>query len=92
MASELNALGRRAARLASQSPMTADLTRALLQRAIKQMVASFPVYRTYVDFSGSPAEADRRDVARASARARRIDPDVHPSAFDFLQNVLMAET
>jgi (1->4)-alpha-D-glucan 1-alpha-D-glucosylmutase len=92
MASELNALSRRAARLASQSPMTADLTRALLQRAIKQMVASFPVYRTYVDFSGSPAEADRREVAWASARARRIDPDVHPSAFDFLQNVLMAES
>ena len=53
MASELNALGRRAAHLAAQSPMTADLTRALLQRAIKQIVASFPVYRTYVDFDGS---------------------------------------
>jgi (1->4)-alpha-D-glucan 1-alpha-D-glucosylmutase len=92
MASELNALGRRAARLASQSPMTADLTRALLQRAIKQIVASFPVYRAYVDFAGSPAEADRRDIAWATARARRFDPDVHPSAFDFLQNVLMAET
>jgi (1->4)-alpha-D-glucan 1-alpha-D-glucosylmutase len=25
-------------------------------------------------------------------RARRSDPDVHPSAFDFLQNTLMAET
>ena len=92
MASELSALGRRAARLARQSPMTADLTRALLQRAIKQMVASFPVYRTYVDFAGSPAEADRRDIAWASARARRMDPDVHPSAFDFLQNVLIGET
>ena len=92
MASELNALGRRAARLARQSPMTADLTRALLQRAIKQMVASFPVYRAYVDFVGPPGEADRRDVAWASARARRMDPDVHPSAFDFLQNVLIGET
>ena len=92
MASELNALGRRAARLAAQSPMTADLTRALLQRAIKQIVASFPVYRTYVDFAGSPADADRRDIAWAITRARRIDPDIHPSAFDFLQNVLMAET
>jgi (1->4)-alpha-D-glucan 1-alpha-D-glucosylmutase len=92
MASELNALGRRAARLASQSPMTADLTRALLQRAIKQMVASFPVYRAYLDFAWPPAEADRRDIAWASASARRMDPDVHPSAFNFLQNVLMAET
>ena len=92
MASELNALGRRAARLAAQSPMTADLTRGLLQRAIKQLVASFPVYRTYVDFSGAPTEDDRRDIAWAVARARRSDPDVHPSAFDFLHNVLLGET
>jgi (1->4)-alpha-D-glucan 1-alpha-D-glucosylmutase len=92
MASELNALGRRAAQLAGESPMTADLTRALLQRAIRQVVANFPVYRTYLDFTGMPADADRRDIAWAMTRARRSDPDVHPSAFDFLQNMLMAET
>jgi (1->4)-alpha-D-glucan 1-alpha-D-glucosylmutase len=92
MASELSALGRRAAQLAGQSSMTADLTRALLQRAIKQTVANFPVYRTYLDFAGPPAEADRRDIAWAITRARRSDPDVHPSAFDFLQNALMGET
>ncbi len=92
MASELNALGRRAAQLAGESPMTADLTRALLQRGIKQVVANFPVYRTYLDFAGMPADSDRRDIAWAMTRARRSDPDVHPSAFDFLQNTLMAET
>jgi (1->4)-alpha-D-glucan 1-alpha-D-glucosylmutase len=91
MASELNALGRRAAQLAGASPMTADLNRALLQRAIKEVVANFPVYRTYLDFTGMSADADRRDIAWAIARARRFDPDVHPSAFDFLQNTLMAE-
>ena len=73
--------------------MTADLTRALLQRAIKQIVASFPVYRTYVDFAGSPAGSrPARHRLGGYARAPRIDPDVHPSAFDFLQNVLSAET
>ncbi len=92
MASELNALGRRAAQLAGESPMTADLTRALLQRAIRRVVANFPVYRTYLDFAGMPADADRRDIAWAMTRARRSDPDVHPSAFDFLQKMLMAET
>jgi (1->4)-alpha-D-glucan 1-alpha-D-glucosylmutase len=92
MASELNALSRAAARLAGQSPMTADLTRSLLQRAIKQTVASFPVYRTYIDLTDSSVEADRRDIAWAITRARRVDSDVHPSAFDFLQNVFLAET
>ena len=88
MASELAALGRAAARLARQSPMTADLTRAILTRAIKAIVACFPVYRTYVDLSGGVAETDRRDIAWAIARARRLDPDVHASAFDFLENLL----
>ncbi len=88
MASELGALGRAAARLARQSPMTADLTRAILTRAIKAIIACFPVYRTYVDLSGALAEADRRDIAWAVARARRFDPDVHASAFDFLESVL----
>ena len=92
MASELNALGRAAARLARQSPMTADLTRGLLQRAIKEIVADFPVYRTYVDLAGALSEADRRDIAWALSRARRFDPDVHASAFDFLESVLTAET
>jgi (1->4)-alpha-D-glucan 1-alpha-D-glucosylmutase len=92
MASELNALGRAAARLARQSPMTADLTRSILQRAIKQVVANFPVYRTYVDLTASPSDADRRDIAWAMTRARRFDPDVHHSAFDFLEAVLSAGT
>ena len=91
MASELGALGRAAARLAHKSPMTADLTRAVLTRAIKAIVACFPVYRTYVDLSGALAEADRRDIAWAIARARRLDPDVHASAFDFLESVLTGE-
>ncbi len=91
MASELGALGRAAARLARESPMTADLTRAILTRAIKAIVACFPVYRTYVDLSGAVAEADRRDIAWAVTRARRLDPDVHASAFDFLERVLTGE-
>ncbi len=62
MASELAALGRAAAWLARQSPMTADLTRTLLTRAIKAIVACLPVYRTYVDLSGRVADADRRDI------------------------------
>ena len=91
MASELGALGRAAERLARRSPMTADLTRALLTRAIKAIVACFPVYRTYVDLSGALTEADRRDIAWALARARRFDPDVHRSAFDFLESALAGE-
>ena len=49
MASELNVLARDAARVARQNPRTADFTRNILQRALREIVACFPVYRTYVD-------------------------------------------
>jgi (1->4)-alpha-D-glucan 1-alpha-D-glucosylmutase len=87
MASELNAIGRSAARLARQNPMTADFTRQILQRAIKQVVASFPVYRTYLDMTGEATEADQRDLDWALSVARRSDPDIDPSVFDFIRAV-----
>ena len=54
MASELNVLARAARRVAAQNPRTADFTRNILQRALKQFIACFPVYRTYVDGDASP--------------------------------------
>ncbi|MGO9420348.1 malto-oligosyltrehalose synthase [Roseiarcus sp.] len=91
MASELGALARAAARLADQSAMTADLTRMILQRAIRQIVANFPVYRTYVDLAGAVDDADRRALGWAFARGRRSDPDLDPSAFDFLEAAMRAD-
>ncbi len=91
MASELNVLGRDAGRIARQNPMTADFTRNILQRAIKQIVASFPVYRTYIDMDGAQEAADRRDLDWAMAQARRGDTNLDPSVFDFLHKVLSGE-
>ena len=51
MASELGVLAREAGRVARGNPRTADFTDNVLQRALKQIVACFPVYRTYVDGS-----------------------------------------
>jgi (1->4)-alpha-D-glucan 1-alpha-D-glucosylmutase len=81
MASELNVLARDAARIARQNPRTADFTRNILQRGLKEIVACFPVYRTYVDGTGKPTEADRRDIEWAVAQARRNETDVDPSVF-----------
>ena len=76
MASELNVLARDMARLARQNPRTADFTRDLLRRAIKELIACFPVYRTYIDSSG---ELDERGPARpelgAGAGAAQRDRD-----------------
>ncbi|WP_149540248.1 malto-oligosyltrehalose synthase [Siccirubricoccus phaeus] len=91
MASELNVLARDAGRIARQNPKTADFTRNLLGRALRAIIAAFPVYRTYVDGNGTPAEADRRDLDWAVAWARRSEPDLDPSTFDFLHRLLSTE-
>jgi (1->4)-alpha-D-glucan 1-alpha-D-glucosylmutase len=91
MASELNVLARDAARIARQNPRTADFTRNILQRALKEIVACFPVYRTYVDSAAAPTEADRRDIEWAVAQARRNETDLDPSVFDFLHRLLTTD-
>ncbi|MBH0237524.1 malto-oligosyltrehalose synthase [Methylobrevis albus] len=94
MASELNVLAREAARIAASNPCSADFTRNLLQRALKEVVAAFPVYRTYVDQDvedGRTDAADRRDLDWAFAHARRADASIDPSAFDFLYRLLSGD-
>jgi len=91
MASEMNVLARVATRVSGQNPRTADFTRNILQRALTQIIACFPVYRTYVDSDAAPAEADRRDLDWAVAQARRNEPDVDPSVFDFLSRLLSTD-
>jgi (1->4)-alpha-D-glucan 1-alpha-D-glucosylmutase len=91
MSSELNVLARDAGRVARENPSTADFTRNILHRAIKQVVACFPVYRTYLDMGGTPTSGDRRDLDWALAHARRKEADLDPSVFDFLGRLLSAE-
>ena len=91
MASELNVLARDAGRIARQNPRTADFTRNILGRALREIVAAFPVYRTYVDSAASPSDADRRDLDWAVAQARRNEPDLDPSVFDFLHRLLSTD-
>jgi (1->4)-alpha-D-glucan 1-alpha-D-glucosylmutase len=91
MANELNVLALAAARVARQNPLAADFTRNILQRALKEIGACFPVYRTYVDGTADPSEADRRDIDWAVTQARRIETDVDPSVFDFLHRLLTTD-
>ena len=91
MASELNVLGRDAGRIARQNPKTADFTRNILQRAIRQTVACFPVYRTYLARDGAASDEDRRDLEWAITTARRLEPEIPRSVFDFLDGLLTGD-
>ena len=88
MASELTVLTDMLDRLAESSRKSRDFTRDSLREVITEVVACFPVYRTYVDEDGWTPE-DRAVVERAIARARRRNPAMESSLFDFFREVML---
>ena len=88
MASELNVLAHMLDRIGESNRKSRDFTLESLRDVITEVVACFPVYRTYVDGRGWTAE-DRAVVVRAIARARRRNPAMEASIFDFFREVML---
>jgi (1->4)-alpha-D-glucan 1-alpha-D-glucosylmutase len=88
MSSELNVLAHMLDRIGEGNRRSRDFTLDSLRSVIAEVVACFPVYRTYVDERGWVPE-DRAVVVRAVARARRRNPAMEASLFDFLLEVVL---
>jgi (1->4)-alpha-D-glucan 1-alpha-D-glucosylmutase len=88
--SELETLSRDAVRVARQDPCTTDFTQNILRRALKEIIACFPVYRTYVDGS-ELNEADDRYIHWAIAQATKNERELDNSVFDFLEKLLTGD-
>ena len=90
MASELSVLADALERLSKRSRQWRDFTRHSLRDAIVAFVACFPVYRTYITMRGW-SERDAQVIDEALACARRSNPAVERTVFDFLRSVLLPE-
>ena len=88
MASELTVLAHMLDRIAENNRKSRDFTLDSLRDVITEVVACFPVYRTYVDEQGWRM-ADRVVVSRAIARARLRNPAMESSIFDFFREVVL---
>ncbi len=92
LAAELTVLARRLDRISEQHVYTRDFTRISLQEALTEVIACFPVYRTYVrsdhEIVGNP---DRAMIEHAMKEARRRNPVIHETVFDFVRAVLLLE-
>jgi (1->4)-alpha-D-glucan 1-alpha-D-glucosylmutase len=88
MASELNVLAHALERIAEGNRRSRDFTLDSLRDTITEVIACFPVYRTYVDECGWTSW-DRAVVEQAIARARRRNPAMEASLFDFFREVMM---
>jgi (1->4)-alpha-D-glucan 1-alpha-D-glucosylmutase len=89
LAGELNVLARQLDRIAEQSRRHRDFTLNSLTNALREVIACFPVYRTYISTEGVVDRHDRAAIDAAMARARRLNPAVEPSIFDFLHDILL---
>jgi (1->4)-alpha-D-glucan 1-alpha-D-glucosylmutase len=90
LASEVNMLGIMLGRLAQGHRWYRDFTVNALTTAVREVVACFPVYRTYIEPESPPDELDIQVLARAIALARRHNPALERSVFEFLGHVLDA--
>jgi len=92
MSSELNVLARKLDRISEQHRWSRDFTLESLRDALREVLAVFPVYRTYVASNQTEVDPqDRRQVTAAIREAKRRNPAISESVFDFIQGVLLLD-
>jgi len=92
MSSELSVLGHRIARLSERHRVSRDFTDRSLTAALREIVACFPVYRTYIaEEADGVAARDRRYIEQAVALAKWRNPGTSAYIFDFIRDLLCLE-
>src|SRR6266705_601365 len=89
LANDVDVLGNMVDRLSEQNRWYRDFTLEALARAVRETIACFPVYRTYLSPGRPVSEEDRQVVERAIAAAKRRNPAIEESIFNFLRDVLV---
>lgn len=87
LASELWALSHQLDRLARLDRRSRDFTLNGIRRALREVIACFPVYRSYVN--GGVHNSDTAAVARAVVRARKRNPTLGKPLFDFIRDTVL---
>jgi (1->4)-alpha-D-glucan 1-alpha-D-glucosylmutase len=92
LASEINVLAHMLDRISERSRYFRDFTLNSLTDAIREVIACFSVYRTYI--TGHEGGIDKRDQAAiegAISRAKRRNPATDQSIFEFIRRMLLLE-
>ncbi len=102
VASEINVLANQLSRLAQRDRRSRDFTLNSLREAVREVIACFPIYRTYIAPPPSPpslggmaaghavaSDRDRAYVELAVAWAIRRNPATEPSVYHFLRDILL---
>jgi len=89
LASEVHVLTNMLSKIAAADRHARDFTDNILETVVRETIACFPVYRTYIDERGTYPDRDIAYIQRAIAQAKRRNQDIDASAFDFLADMLL---
>ncbi len=89
LANDVNVLGAMFDRISEKNRWYRDYTLDTLTLAVRETIACFPVYRTYLAPGQPVSEADRAVIERAVAAAKRRNPAFEESVFNFLRDILL---
>ena len=91
MASELNVLAHQLNRFSERSRYYRDFTLNSLTLAMREIIACFPVYRTYVNERDEVRQPDREYIEHAVAEAKRRNPGRPRAVFEFVRDLLLKQ-
>ncbi|WP_428309319.1 malto-oligosyltrehalose synthase [Hydrocarboniphaga sp.] len=91
LASEMGVLANAVQTLSASQWRSRDFSYAAIRKALEELVAYFPVYRTYLDEEGRLSPADRRYIDWAVGLAKKNAGPIDPSIFDFIGRILSGE-
>ena len=92
LASDVNRLTQLMVRICERHRRYRDYTRWEIHETLRELIACFPVYRSYVRVdAGEVREQDRKVIAETVEAAKGFRPDLDPDLFDFLGSLLLLE-
>jgi (1->4)-alpha-D-glucan 1-alpha-D-glucosylmutase len=89
MSGDINALGHQLNRFSERNRHFRDFTLYSLISTLREVIACFPVYRTYLNEGESVTEHDRRSVTDAIRCAKQRGAGPTALVFDFVQQLLL---
>ncbi len=90
LSSELHVLANALNQFSEKDRNSRDFTLVSLKNALREVIAHFPIYRTYITHT-SVTDTDRQAIAAAIAKAKKRNPAIETSVFEFLRHMLLPE-
>lgn len=92
MPGELHILAKQLDRISQQHRSSRDFTAESLKTALRDVIACFPVYRSYIHGNDVKIEEeDERYIRTAISQAKYLNPALSAYIFDFIESVLLLQ-